>query len=53
MALVDVFLLGDSGDEEPEEDHDDGSFPHRSGDHVPHLIIKHMNFLQSLQVVPS
>ena len=53
MSLINIFLLGNSSDKEPEKDHNDGSLPDRSRDHIPHLIIKHMNFLESLQVVLS
>ena len=52
-AFVQVTVLSDLGEEEPEEDHADNALVHGLGDHVPHLVVEAMDLLQALQVALS
>ncbi len=45
VALVHILLLGNAGDEEPQDGHDEDPLPHGRGDLIPHLIIEQVDLL--------
>ena len=51
FSWVHISLLSYSGDEEPQGNHEEDSFIQSLRDHVPHLVVERMQFLESLEIV--
>lgn len=52
-ALVHVFVLGNAGHDNPEDDHDEDALPHGRGNLVPHLIVEMVDLLEALEIVEA
>ena len=50
-AVVHELALGNLGEEKPQEDHSKNALVHGLGHCVPHLVVKSVDFLHSLEVV--
>ena len=51
VVLLHVSLVRNSGDKEPESNADKDSLPDGRGDLVPHLLVEHVDLLQSPDIV--
>ena len=53
VALVHVFVLGDTSDDEPQDNHGEDALPHGLGDLIPHLLVEQVDLLKTLKIIQS